>query len=645
MTPLKDSRTLILLIVYLLGLIGVYMVLRPGLGIGFHFDTYPNLSALTNVADLESAMLFVFSGFSGPFGRPVSLFTFVLQAGAWPDYPESLLAVNLAIHLVNGLLLFALCWQLAKLLHAGPRASLAAATIASLLWLASPILLSTTFSVVQRMASLTASFMLLGMLGHLLIRANTKLPDRSRLLLLSVNLAAFTALAMLSKENGLLLPVLVLVLEAFVLPPAALKASRAWLAWKGLFLWAPLAVIVFYLAGRWGYGEVTLARRDFNAPERLMTEVVILWEYLYRTLIPTVRDIGFFHDDYQPIRTFLRPDVIAATLGWLGVSIAAVVWRRKWPLFGLAVFWYLGAHLIESTTVPLELYFEHRNYVPLMGVFIALGIGVVRLPYEKARTAALALGLFFLMQLLISLLATTLWADNESASEFWLETKPESHRAVTYFVRQRAKEDDARGAVMAFEQAKHRIDSELFFTLSQVWLKCHYDELAEFPVEFSQVFTMVPGAQFNHGTLGIMNDLPNLIEQPQCEHISQSDVLELTLSLLKSEPFGVNPEARYALNRIAANLMYDMGRRDESIGHYETALVHRINVPLLQRLTKLYMEKEAFSHGCEYLERLIEQAPRNPVVRMRWTAEIRTQLNTLGNASPEGDCDYVSPGD
>jgi protein O-mannosyl-transferase len=390
--------------------------------------------------------------------------------------------------------------------------------------------------------------------------------------------------------------------------------------------------------------EVTLARRDFNAPERLMTQVVILWEYLYRTLIPTVRDIGFFHDDYQPIRTFLRADVIAATLGWLGLSVAAVVWRRKWPLLGLAVFWYLGAHFIESTTVPLELYFEHRNYVPLMGVFIALGIGVVRLPYEKARTAALALGLFFLMQLLISLLATTLWADNERASEFWLETKPESERAVTYFVRQRAREDDAGGAVMAFEQAKHRIDSDLFFTLSQIWLKCHYEELAEFPVEFSQVSEMVPGARFNQGTLGVITDLPDLIEEPECDHISQEDVLELTLRLLDSERFGIIPRARYALNRVAANLLYDMDRRDESIGHYETALAHRINVPILHRLTSLYIEMEDFSHGCEYLERLTEQAPRNPVVRTRWTAEIRTQLNILGNASPEGDCDYVSPG-
>lgn len=644
MTTLKDPKNLILLIIYLLGLIGIFMVLRPGLGVGLHFDTYPNLSSLTNVADLESAILFIFSGYSGPLGRPVSLFTFVLQAGAWPDSPDALLAINLAIHLVNGLLLFAVCWQLARVLRTGPRASLIAAAIASLLWLASPILLSTTFSVIQRMTSLTALFMLLGVLGHLLIRANDTLPDRSRLWLLSVNLAVFTTLAVLSKENGLLLPVLVLVLEAFVLPPAALKASRAWLAWKGLFLWAPLAVIVFYLAGRWGYGEVTLARRDFNAPERLMTQIVILWEYLYHALIPTVRDIGFFHDDYRPIRTFFRLDVIAATLGWLALFVAAVVWRRKWPLLGLGVFWYLAAHLIESSTVPLELYFEHRNYVPLMGVFMALGIGVVQLPYKVARTAALALGLFFLMQLLVSLLATTLWADNESASEFWLETKPESERAVTYFVRQRAKEDDARGAIMAFEQAKHRIDSELFFTLSQIWLKCHYDELADFPVEFSQVSAMVPGAQFNYGTMGIMNDLPDLIEQPECDHISQNDILQLTLSLLDSERIGIIPQASYALNRVAANLMYEMNRRDESIDHYEAALEHRVNVPILHRLSDLYIDLEAYSRGCRFLERLIEQAPRNPVVRMRWTAEIREQINALGQASPEGDCDFVSPG-
>jgi len=46
-------------------------------------------------------------------------------------------------------------------------------------------------------------------------------------------------------------------------------------------------------------------------------------------------------------------------------------------VFG-AVF-FLAAHLLESTVFPLELYFEHRNYLPSAGLFLSLGVVAGRL--------------------------------------------------------------------------------------------------------------------------------------------------------------------------------------------------------------------------------------------------------------------------
>ena len=56
------------------------------------------------------------------------------------------------------------------------------------------------------------------------------------------------------------------------------------------------------------------------------------------------------------------------------VLLVATAWkyRKKAPVYTFAVFWFLGGHILESTVVPLELYIEHRNYLPLLGPIFAV---------------------------------------------------------------------------------------------------------------------------------------------------------------------------------------------------------------------------------------------------------------------------------
>jgi hypothetical protein len=89
MTNLAENRYLQIGVI----LLATWLVYFPGLDSLFLFDDGPNLSALAHIqgASLFSPDFweFVFAGEAGPTGRPVSLFTFALQANAWPDNPET----------------------------------------------------------------------------------------------------------------------------------------------------------------------------------------------------------------------------------------------------------------------------------------------------------------------------------------------------------------------------------------------------------------------------------------------------------------------------------------------------------------------------------------------------------------------------
>src|SRR6267142_792421 len=88
----------------------------PGLWGGYALDDFTNIAlndALTLRAlswgELSRA---AFSFQAGPTMRPVSMLSFALNRYFWGADPYSFKVTNLAIHICNGLLVFALLWQL-----------------------------------------------------------------------------------------------------------------------------------------------------------------------------------------------------------------------------------------------------------------------------------------------------------------------------------------------------------------------------------------------------------------------------------------------------------------------------------------------------------------------------------------------------
>src|SRR5690554_3480367 len=87
-----------------------YLLVVNGTNGGFLFDDYPNLETLGSmggVTNWETFYAFVFSGWSGPTGRPLSLASFLLDDNTWPSYAPWFKHTNLLIHILCGLLL---CW-------------------------------------------------------------------------------------------------------------------------------------------------------------------------------------------------------------------------------------------------------------------------------------------------------------------------------------------------------------------------------------------------------------------------------------------------------------------------------------------------------------------------------------------------------
>ncbi len=151
----------------------VALAYLPGLKGEFLFDDFANLpmlGATGPVTHWDTFWRYITSGNADPTGRPMALLSFLLDARNWPAAPYPFKRTNLLLHLVNGILLYCLLARLGRAIAIDAiqrrRAEWAAALGASL-WMAHPLLVSTTLYIVQREAMLPATFTLLGLLAWL----------------------------------------------------------------------------------------------------------------------------------------------------------------------------------------------------------------------------------------------------------------------------------------------------------------------------------------------------------------------------------------------------------------------------------------------------------------------------------------------
>lgn len=309
-------------------------------------------------------------------GRPLSWLTFVLNWRATPGDVWSFKLVNLILHLVNGVLVFGLARVLLTAAGvANPARSGACALAAAALWLLTPIQVSSVLYVVQRMTLLSALFSLLGLLLYCQGRLMATRRPCAGTVLVAVSLLVCWPLAVLAKQNGALLVLLLLATETLVLAPA-----RPHPRWPLRLLAGVAAAVVAAgalraaLDPRWimaGYDT-----RDFSLVERVLTQPRVLVDYLLNVAqLPGGSPLGLFHDDF-PLSTgpLSPPATLPALAAWIAVPIAGWWLRGRpagLPMFGLVFF--AVAHSLEAGPFALEIYFEHRNYLPSVGIAIAAG--------------------------------------------------------------------------------------------------------------------------------------------------------------------------------------------------------------------------------------------------------------------------------
>jgi tetratricopeptide (TPR) repeat protein len=377
---------------------------------------------------------------------------------------------NLAVHLINGLLVYTLVLlvfrtQVAQLPHApGPAMNDAeirfrmAALFSALLFTAHPIQTQAVTYIYQRLTSLTTLFYLLSIIAYIKARLaglsaeQGSAPVKLRAAAFYLASIISAVIAMKTKEIAFTLPLMIALFE-FVFFRSGFKKKMIFI----LPLLLTLVIIPISMMGLHkpigellsDISERTRVQTDMSRWDYLMTQMRVVVTYVRLIFFPAEQNLDY---DYPVYHSLFDPAVFFSfvfllSLAGLGVYFLRMAKREAsgpgstdfplttpfyYRLAAFGIFWFFLALSVESSFIPIvDVIFEHRVYLPSVGAFAAIVSLVFIMAAALRRTwpridsvVAVIVALAVLSLTAASISRNKVWGDRVSLWQDVVEKSP-----------------------------------------------------------------------------------------------------------------------------------------------------------------------------------------------------------------------------
>jgi len=385
-----------------------------------------------------------FGALVGP-ERPIVKMSYLANARLGGFNPGGFHLVNILIHCLNALIL----WRLLAALFAAGKIPERVAAMRDLfvygvplLFLLSPIQTESVAYVSSRTELLAAVFFLLGLWGFVVYRE--KRPWAAAAIVL-----VCLALSVLSKQDKLVLPVVVLAMDYLILSGCDWRGLRkSWPLYgtlaAGVAVGAVLVIRPILFVQSAGF------RLDWQT--YLFTQFRMYFRYLGQLVWPFHLNLD---PDIAPSHSLLEQG------SWLALVLLAVIaaallrWHRKTPLiaFGALLFFIMLAPTTSFFPL-LDFAAERRLYLPSIGFFVAVLAALSYLRMSQRSVLRVGLAAILAVYAVGTFQRSRVWADDLSLWQDTVAKSPEKARPWGWL----GRVYDGRGQQQQAEEAWTRAE-------------------------------------------------------------------------------------------------------------------------------------------------------------------------------------------
>lgn len=582
----------------------------------FHFDDTPNIVRAKNVhikyPTLDELKKSTIKHESGNLYRPVARVSLALNWFFGGKDVTGYHLVNIAVHI---LACFFLYLAIMLILRAPRAPDIPAeyvqfvALLAAVLWAANPIQTQAVTYIVQRMASMAAMFYIMGLYFYMKGRLSSS--KGSAFAFYGATFLAYL-LAVGSKENAVMFPFALVLLEVCFFADINKITNKRFIL-NTLFVilgTTALGLILFavFRDNPWQYFTGLAGQyedRPFTLGERLLTQPRVLIFYLSQIFYPIADRLSLVHDFRVSSSLFSPWTTLPSILAVLGMIVFSTVYINRFKLLAFPLLFFFLNHAIESSIFPLEMVFEHRNYLPSMFLFLpvaaafALGIEYFRSLGKKTTPAFLV----FFATLLVFLFGSgtyvrnMAWADDETLWRDAIQKAPRRARPYNNLALIEMKKDLAKSRVLLLKTekgvpARKNQNKKLAYTnLANVHMKKgeykkaieYYEKLLKYDPDSEKAWIGLIGCYLQLGDLSNALKRADIVLQNNPKHTKALGLKSFIL-LKMDEPEKAYPVVQKYLGQVPdeKKALLNMGCALIGLGKYRQAGIY------LKRAVDLY---------------------------------------------------------
>lgn len=486
-----------------------------------------------------------FLGYGGFLSRYVGYLSFALNYRINGLDVTGYHLVNIAIHLITALLVYRLVSLTLKTPfftegrdHAATDARTGfIALFSALFFVAHPIQTQAVTYIVQRFASLAAMFYLLSLTSYL--KGRLELAPAARRPAAAAawfSLALFSALlALKTKEIAYTLPIAVLLFEMLLFT----RDSRKRMLALGLAVLPVVALIGTRVSGgslaemASHLDRATRLQTDMSRWDYLATQFWVVLTYLRLLLLPVGQRLDY---DYQLYDSFFYPEVMASGILLLALLAAACYFLKRsrarqdessvlYRVIALGIFWFFLTLSIESSLIPIvDLIFEHRVYLPSVGIFMALSayLSLIGGRHEKLPgwpDPKVAAGCLVALVVLCGATYSRnrLWGDEVA---FWEDNawkEPQKSRVYVNLARAFEKRGELEEARVAYGTAMKLDPKQTDTLLNMGLMDIQNGKLDQALQQFKAALAIDPKLVEAHNNIGMIYGMQSRVDQALSE--------------------------------------------------------------------------------------------------------------------------------
>jgi hypothetical protein len=278
--------------------------------------------------------------------------------------------------------------------------------------------------------------------------------------------------------------------------------------------------------------------------------------------------------------------------------------------------------VIESTVLPLELYFEHRNYLPIIGPVFALCAYLLLRSGRAWRVGLAAISLLVIVNAYLLYVFASIWGEPSVASRYWALNYPDSSRAVTNMATYQLTEEGPQRAIQTIRQFTAAHPEYAYLGIQELNISCLFVMESDREQIVAELERGLPNVVFTFTAGRMLSQLFTTTSAIDCGKITPATVERLAVRLHDNARYINDPYYSQFHHKLLAGIARFQGDREATMSNLEKAISYSPSSELNMMMVTTLAGAGDFSGADNFINNAMLNKPMNPLMAFAWQRDL-----------------------